>query len=71
MGREAFKKNVDAYIETIKGSARASGTKEILVPGEPEYRTEVKFLKDGIPLAANTVKELTSLGQSLGIPFIL
>jgi LDH2 family malate/lactate/ureidoglycolate dehydrogenase len=71
IGREEFKKNVDAYIETIKGSARASGTEEILVPGEPEYRTEQKFLKEGIPLAPNTVKELIDLGQSLGIPFVL
>jgi LDH2 family malate/lactate/ureidoglycolate dehydrogenase len=69
IGREAFKKNVDAYIETIKGSARAAGTGEILVPGEPEYRTEAKFLKDGIPLPPNTIRELTSLGQSLGISF--
>jgi LDH2 family malate/lactate/ureidoglycolate dehydrogenase len=68
IGREAFKKNVDAYIETIKGSARAAGTEEILVPGEPEYRTEQRFLREGIPLAPNTVKELTALGDSLGTP---
>ena len=40
---------------------------EILMPGEPEYRTETKFLKEGIPLAPNTVKELTTLGKSLGL----
>jgi LDH2 family malate/lactate/ureidoglycolate dehydrogenase len=71
IGREEFKKNVDAYIETIKGSARASGAEEILVPGEPEYRTEQKFLKQGIPLAPNTVRELAGLAQLLNIPFIL
>lgn len=69
IGREEFKKNVDAYIETIKGSAEAPGTEEILVPGEPEHRTEMKFLEEGIPLAPNTVKELISLAQSLGISF--
>jgi LDH2 family malate/lactate/ureidoglycolate dehydrogenase len=69
IGREAFGKNVDAYIESIKGSAKASGTEEILVPGEPEYRTEQKFLREGIPLPPNTLKELTALGNSLGIPF--
>jgi LDH2 family malate/lactate/ureidoglycolate dehydrogenase len=67
VGREEFKKNVDAYIENIKESAKAAGTEEILVPGEPEYRMEQKFLKEGIPLAPNTVKELTALGDSLGI----
>jgi L-2-hydroxycarboxylate dehydrogenase (NAD+) len=69
IGREEFKKSVDAYIEAIKGSARASGTVEILVPGEPEYRTERKFLREGIPLAPNTVKELQNLAISLGIVF--
>jgi len=67
IGREAFKKNVDDYIESIKESAKAAGTKEILVPGEPEYRTEVRLMKEGIPLPPNTVKELTALGESLGI----
>jgi LDH2 family malate/lactate/ureidoglycolate dehydrogenase len=54
-------------IETIKRSARASGTEEILVPGEPEYRTEQKFLK-GESLAPNTAKRINPSGKSLGIP---
>ena len=69
IGREAFKKSMDAYIKSIKESARAAGAEEILVPGEPEYRTEMRLLKEGIPIAPNTVKELTGLGQSLGISF--
>lgn len=67
IGREEFKKNMDAYIKSIKESAKAPGVEEILVPGEPEYRTEQKFLKEGIPLATNTVKELDSLALSLEI----
>ncbi len=69
IGREEFKKNVDAYIRSIKESARAAGTEEILVPGEPEYRTEVRLMKEGIPLPPNTVRDLTALGQSLGVSF--
>jgi LDH2 family malate/lactate/ureidoglycolate dehydrogenase len=71
IGREEFKKNVDAYIEAIKGSAKAPGTEEILVPGEPEYHTEMKFLREGIPLAPNTVRDLTNLSQSLGVSFLV
>ena len=59
--------SIDAYIREIKESARARGTEEILVPGEPEFRTEARLLKEGIPLSGNTVKELTSLGESLGV----
>ncbi len=69
IGREEFKKNMDAYIKAIKESPRAAGVDEILVPGEPEYRTETRLLKEGIPLPPNTVKELTTLGESLGVPF--
>ncbi|MBM4330617.1 MAG: Ldh family oxidoreductase [Deltaproteobacteria bacterium] len=67
IGREAFKKNMDRYIDSIKESAKAKGTDEILVPGEPEYRTELKLLKEGIPLPPNTVKELTAMAESLGV----
>lgn len=67
IGREEFKKNMDAYIKSIKESQRASGVEEILVPGEPEYRTEQKFLKEGIPLAPNTSRDLAELAASLGL----
>ena len=66
IGREEFKQNMDAYIRSIKESAKAAGTKEILVPGEPEYRTEVRLMKEGIPLPPSTVKELIALGETLG-----
>jgi len=69
IGREEFKRNMDAYIRSIKESARAKGSEEILMPGEPEHRTELRLLKEGIPLAPNTVKELTTLGESLGLSF--
>ena len=68
IGREAFKENMERYIESVKGSAKAQGVAEVLVPGEPEYRTEVKLLKEGIPLPLNTIKDLTSLAGSLRIP---
>ncbi len=67
IGRDQFKKEMDAYIKSIKESAKAKGVEEILVPGEPEYRTEVKFLKEGIPLPPNTVKELSALARMLRI----
>jgi LDH2 family malate/lactate/ureidoglycolate dehydrogenase len=68
IGRGEFKKNMDSYIKGIKESAKAKGTAEILVPGEPEHRTEVKLLKEGIPLPPNTVKELINLSEILKIP---
>jgi LDH2 family malate/lactate/ureidoglycolate dehydrogenase len=68
IGREEFKRGMDLYIKGIKESAKASGIGEILVPGEPEYRTEVQRMEKGIPLNMNTVKELDAFATMLGIP---
>jgi LDH2 family malate/lactate/ureidoglycolate dehydrogenase len=66
-GRENFKKEMDRYIKSIKESAKAQNVTEILMPGEPEYRTASERLKQGIPLESTTVQELVSLGKSLGV----
>ncbi|UCG67084.1 MAG: Ldh family oxidoreductase [Deltaproteobacteria bacterium] len=72
IGREEFKQNMDRYIKSIKESGKAKNVEEILIPGEPEFRTESKRLKEGIPLSLNTAEELTTLGKSfdLSLPFI-
>jgi len=67
IGRDEFKKEMDRYIRNIKESAKARNCEEILIPGEPELRTETDRMKNGIPLAAATMEELTVLGRSLGI----
>ncbi len=71
IGREIFKKEMDRYIKSIKESTKAQNVTEILMPGEPEYRTEAERLKQGIPLDSTTLQELVSLGKSLGISFPL
>jgi LDH2 family malate/lactate/ureidoglycolate dehydrogenase len=71
VGRSTFKENVNHYIMSIKQSGRAKNVEEILVPGEPEFRTENERRAGGIPLIANTVSELTALGTSLGITLSL
>jgi LDH2 family malate/lactate/ureidoglycolate dehydrogenase len=67
IGRENFKKEMDRYIKSIKESAKAQNAAEILMPGEPELRTETERLQDGIPLVPATIKELAVLGESFGI----
>ena len=68
IGRETFKQDMDRYIQSIKGSGKAKNVDEILLPGEPEFRTETERLKSGIPMAPNTANELMALAQSLSIP---
>jgi LDH2 family malate/lactate/ureidoglycolate dehydrogenase len=67
VGRDEFKREMDRYITNIKQSAKARNCAEILIPGEPELRTENERLKIGIPMAPSTTSELVALGKSLGI----
>lgn len=67
IGRDEFKREMDRYITNIKQSAKAKNCSEILIPGEPELRTETERLKNGIPMAPATISELADLGASLGI----
>ena len=67
IGRSAFKESIDSYVTSIKRSAKAKNVEEILVPGEPEFRTEKDRRAAGIPLIPNTVSELVALSQSLGL----
>ena len=67
IGKERFKREMDRYIKSVKESAKAQDATEILMPGEPEFRTETERLKDGIPLVPATIKELAALGESLGV----
>ena len=67
IGRDAFRENMDLYIKSIKESGRVKNVDEILLPGEPEQKTETERRKEGIPLPLNTVKDLLSLAESLGL----
>jgi len=67
LGREEFRRNLDDYLDSLKGSRPAREVEEILVPGEPELLTQTRRLEEGIPLAPGTVRELTELGARLGI----
>ena len=57
-GRDAFKTRVDAMIDELKRCPVADGAKEILYPGELEWRREAAALRDGIELPEASEKEL-------------
>jgi len=67
VGRDEFKKSMDRYIDMIKSSGKASNIQEILVPGEPETRSEERQLRDGVSLAAATARDLEKLAGRLGL----
>jgi len=64
---EEFKARVQKFVAQIKESHKAPGVKEILTPGEPEFRTREKRLKEGIPIADEIWDELVKIGNEAGV----
>ena len=64
---EDYKANIDEMIDGIKALPRVDGFDEVLVPGEPEYRTYLDRSKNGVPLPALTVQKLRDVAERLGV----
>ena len=57
-GADAFRARVDAMIDELKRCPTQEGAREILYPGELEWRREAAALRDGIELPEASEKEL-------------
>lgn len=69
MPREAFEHRMDAFVERVKDLPRAAGFDEILMPGEPEERTERMRRTTGIPITNDVARDLRAEAELAGIPF--
>jgi len=64
---DAFKAMVDDTIDTIKGGRPAVDVAEILLPGEPEWRTRDRRAQDGIDLPYGTWQRIVDTGARYGL----
>ena len=64
---DEFKRQVDVLVQKIKSSRLRPGFTEILMPGEPECRTEKERLKSGISLPDRTWEEIKATAAALGL----
>ncbi len=64
---EEFTASMQHLIAWIKSARPAPGVSEILVPGEPEYRTTQKRLAEGIPVEDRLWEALTKAGTAVGV----
>ncbi|MGH9359381.1 MAG: Ldh family oxidoreductase [Terriglobia bacterium] len=69
MPRETFNQRMDIFADRVKNLPRAAGFAEILMPGEPEERTEELRRATGIPISAEVAEELRAEGRRADIPF--
>lgn len=63
----AFIKRIDQFIDDIKTCPTIEAISEILVPGEPEFRSMQKGHKKGIPIEKSSWQQLESLACELNI----
>ncbi|MGH7275561.1 MAG: Ldh family oxidoreductase [Candidatus Rokuibacteriota bacterium] len=64
---EDFKRDMDDMIEALKSSPRAEGQERIYVAGEPEFDSEQRRRKDGIPLAPVLVAQCDDFARDFGV----
>ncbi len=64
---DEFKGQVDALVQKVKSSKLRPGFTEILMPGEPEFRTEKERLKNGISVPDRTWEEIKATAAALGL----
>ncbi len=67
MEKELFQERMDDFYQQIKASPMWDSSREMLMPGEIEYRTEQKRKQEGIILSEELINDLNSLANELGI----
>jgi LDH2 family malate/lactate/ureidoglycolate dehydrogenase len=63
----SFKSRMDEYIRVMKASELAPGFKEVLMPGEIEFRNETRQRAEGIALSQSVVDEVVAVARDLGL----
>lgn len=64
---DEFKKNVDEYIDTMKGTEKAVGVDEIYVPGEIEFLRAKKIEETGIPVIPGIQTKMIQIANDVGL----
>ncbi|GAB4185917.1 MAG: Ldh family oxidoreductase [Thalassobaculales bacterium] len=65
---EAFDARMAEFTARTKALPRAQGFTEILIPGEPEARSDARHRRTGIPLGAEVLAELAQEAAAAGVP---
>ena len=62
-----FERRVGHFVDLVKASEPLPGYDEVLVAGEPEWRSERVRLKEGIPVPVKLWSKLTAVAAELGV----
>jgi uncharacterized oxidoreductase len=64
-----FSQGISRLIEHVKSARTVTSDGEILMPGEPEARSRLRKMRDGIEIDLTTWNQLTATAGSLGVLF--
>ena len=67
MPAEEFTARVEHLVNVMKSTATAPGYSEVLVAGDPEWRTEAERRKNGIPIAAGNWEQLVKAAGRVSV----
>ena len=62
-----FHAQVASLFGWVKSAPLAQGSKEILIPGEPEARLEAERRRDGVPVEEETWNQIEGVAAELGV----
>ncbi|MCA8879634.1 MAG: Ldh family oxidoreductase [Rhodobacteraceae bacterium] len=68
MAMTDFEARMEEFNRRIKALPCAAGCPEVLMPGEPEARTEAKRTAEGIPVTDNVLADLAAIARDRGLP---
>ena len=71
MSEEELAERMDEFVATIKASPMWDDSREMLLPGELEYRKAQERRETGIPLPPALYDDLNALADELGVTTVL
>lgn len=63
-----YAQSMDSALDEFKACPPSPGVEEVMIPGEPESRTYIQRMQEGIPLSEAVVKDLIGVGEQYGVP---
>jgi LDH2 family malate/lactate/ureidoglycolate dehydrogenase len=64
---DEFQAHMQEMREIVKGSRPAAGFDEVLIAGDPEWRSDEQRRREGVPVARGIWQQLSLLAESLNV----
>lgn len=66
---EEFKRRMDEWIDALRATPAAPGTRGVQIPGDPERAAAADSVSNGVPVEKTVVEDLSRLASQLGLRF--